>query len=372
MKLPVRLPVAMAVGAIFAISSFGFVSGVMSRQGTSVAADNFITGSNSVPETRMIAGLGIVESAGGSVELSALMPGVIVKLHKDEGDAVKRGEIIAELANEDLKALLAQAQSSLELEAARLALVENGPRTEDISRAATLVQEEQGNIKLYDKQVRRRTALVAEGAIAREALDEAVRALANSKQRKNAAENQLKILRKGARPEELEAARAAVAVAEQRVEEAKALLNKSFVKSPIDGIVLRKYLQAGEAISMDPGRAIVQIADISKLVVRTQIDESDIGGLVEGLTARITAPALNGKQVTGKIVRISPRLGAKTITAEAAGEKRDTRVLEVTVALEPLVRLPINLRVDVLIDFEKQTTNPDVRGSLVEIPGTSG
>ena len=152
MRISARSPVILVLSAALAIASLGFSYGIFSRQGgASLATDNIVTGSNPDPQTRMIAGLGIIEPAGGSIELSALMPGVIASLHKDEGEAVKKGEVVAELANEDLKALLAQAQSSLELEAARLALVENGPRTEDISRAAALVQEEQGNVKLHDK-----------------------------------------------------------------------------------------------------------------------------------------------------------------------------------------------------------------------------
>lgn len=339
-------------------------------QSTAVAqsAAPVFTGKN------VVAGLGVVEPASGIVELSALMPGVISSVYKMEGDPVARGEIVAELVNDDLKALVGQAKSTVEIEAARFALVEKGPRQEDIARAEALLNEEQSNMRLFEIQVRRREALVRQGAIARETLDEARRALAASKQRRTAALQQLDILRNGSRLEEIEAARASYKLAEEKLAEAQAMLNKSFIRSTIDGVVLRRYLQAGEALSTQPAIAIMQIADTSRLIVRTQIDENDITGLKVGQKARISAPALADKALVGTITRISPRLGAKTVNAQAADEKRDTRVLEVIVALDAGVQLPVNLRVDVVIDLESGVQQPsELRGPIHgEAAATSG
>jgi hypothetical protein len=84
--------------------------------------------------------------------------------------------------------------------------------------------------------------------------------------------------------------------------------------------------------------------------VRTQIDEDDIAPLRLGEIAEISAAGLGGRKFKGKVTLISPRLGAKTVTSNSPTEKRDARVLEVIVTLDAGVDLPVNMRVDVVID----------------------
>ncbi len=313
------------------------------------------------------AGLGIVEPASGTINLSAQMPGVIAMMTKNEGDAVRRNEVLARLANEDLKAKLAQAEANVRIEAARLAIVENGPRPEEIGQAEARVLEEQSSTKLFETQLQRRQLLVRDGAVARETLNEAQRAFSASQQRLDGASKQLQLLRQGSRPEELEAARATYKLAQDKLDEAQAMLDKSYIRAPADGVILRQYMEPGEAVSMQPDAVIMQIADITRLVVRTQIDENDISGLKIGQKAEISAPSLGGKTLSGTVTRISPRLGAKTVTAETPTEKRDTRVLDVIVALDPGISVPIYLRVDVVIKLDSQTEQPKQQ-TMLEVP----
>ncbi len=105
---------------------------------------------------------------------------------------------------------------------------------------------------------------------------------------------------------------------------------------------MRRYREPGEAITSQAAAPVMQIADTSRLIVRTQIDEADIAALAVGQTATISAAAFGERKLTGKVERISPRLGAKTVTAEGPTEKRDTRVLDVMVALPENLVVPIN------------------------------
>ncbi len=324
-------------------------------------------GSVSVRGT-VVAGLGVVEPRNGMVDIAAQMPGVLAAIHVREGDRIRKGDVLAELVNEDLKAKVAQAEAVLATKTAQMNLVVRGPRPEEVKRAEAQLREEENNMRLLQQQFNRRQNLVRDGAVSTEAFNEVSSRLGASRERHAALSNTVAILRQGSRPEEIEAARAEVRLAQSQLTEAQASLAKSYVRASMDGIVLRRYREPGEALTTQPSAvAVLQIADISNLVVRTQIDESDVLELRVGQTAEVTATALNGRKLNGRVERISPRVGAKTISSDLPTEKRDTRVLDVIVALGPDANLPVNLRVDVVIDL-KSASAP--RASMA-LPGIS-
>ena len=369
MRFPNKKTASVQLGATLLLCAIGWSVGLhasVPRDRGMLDADarSLDTSNGQIAAQNVAAGLGIVEPASGIINLSALMPGVIARVLKSEGDTVTLGDVLVELVNDDLKAQLAQAQSNVRIEAARLAIIENGPRPEEIKQAESKVREQESSIRLFEKQLQRRQVLAGTGAVARETLNEAERMLAVSQQQLFAAQKQLDLLRQGSRPEELEVARATFRLAQDQLAEAEATLDKSYVRATTNGVVLRRYLEPGEAVSMQPGSVIMQIADTSRLVVRTQVDENDISGLRVGQKAYLSAASLNGQKLVGTVARISPRVGAKTVTAETPNEKRDTRVLDVMVALEPGISVPIYLRVDVIIDLDSAPEELAIQGIL--------
>ena len=131
-----------------------------------------------------------------------------------------------------------------------------------------------------------------------------------------------------------------------QLDEARAALEKTRIRAPIDGVVLRVYKHPGEAVGLGASSAILQIGDLDRIVARTRIDEADIARVAKGARAYVTAPAYPGKKFPGQVTEVSPRLGAKTILSGAPTEKRDASVLDVLVELDPGTNLPIGLRVD--------------------------
>ncbi|MCY1667607.1 HlyD family secretion protein [Rhizobium sp. SL86] len=340
--------------------------------GTTVPVDPLFAQGDGEEAARIVAGLGVVEPLTGATDVASGMVGVLASVLADEGDRVRRGQVLAELFNDDLKARVAQAEATLQIKRAQLAMIEKGPRQQEILQAEAQVREEESNLKLLNLQFERRRTLAAQGAVSREEVNQVASSLSASRERRASAIQALLILRDGSRPEEVDAARGEVALAENQLAEARAAVEKSYVRAPIDGIVLRRYREPGEAITSQAAASVMQIADISRLIVRTQIDEADIAALAVGQTATISAAAFGERKLTGTVQRISPRLGAKTITAEGPTEKRDTRVLDVIVALPENIVVPINLRVDVLIDVSSAPTTikPELRGTLQASPET--
>ena len=302
------------------------------------------------PASSRIAGLGVVEPAAGLVDLAPLMPGVIAAIHVREGDRVKQNDLLVEFLNDDLKAKVAQAEALVTVKRADLTRIRRGPRPEEIRKAEAQLKEEESNLKLLELQHTRRQNLARAGAVSAEAYNTASSSLAASRERRQAVQQTLSILRQGSRPEEIEAAEGEMQLAEQQHAEARAVLARSYIRATVTGTILRRYKEPGEAVLSQNASPILQIADTSRLVVRTQVDEDEIAPLKIGQAAEITAPALGNRKLTGRVVRIAPRLGAKTISTSSPTEKRDARVLDVIVALQPGLEIPVDLRVDVVID----------------------
>lgn len=128
-----------------------------------------------------------------------------------------------------------------------------------------------------------------------------------------------------ARTDDLEVAEAQVALAEGRLAELRAAYERTFVRSPVDGLVLRIERRVGEMVSENVDTPIVSVGDDSVLRVRTEVDEADIARLKLGQPAYVTPPAYGGRPRPP----IGSMMGRKTIRTEQPAERVDTRVLEV-------------------------------------------
>jgi multidrug resistance efflux pump len=175
--------------------------------------------------------------------------------------------------------------------------------------------------------------------------DEAARArLDEARERANAIDS-------AARDDERERADAAVRLAQARLEEANAIFEKTVIRAPIDGTVLRRYKEAGESVapeSRDSAR-VFTVADTRRLRVRVDVDETDIARVTVGQRAWVTADAFGDRRFEGTVVRVGGLLGRKNIRTDEPSEKVDTKVLETLIELGREVRLPVGLRVDAFI-----------------------
>lgn len=145
-------------------------------------------------------------------------------------------------------------------------------------------------------------------------------------------------------------AEANLALTEANLAEQRAMLDKSQLRSPIDGIVLRRYLKTGETISNQPLMPILQVGDTRQVRIRAEIDENDIGHLQLGQRAWATVPAYPGRRFEGVVARIGQRMGRKAVRTEEPTDKNDTNVLDVLIDLtDAQVHLPIGIRVNIFL-----------------------
>jgi HlyD family secretion protein len=157
------------------------------------------------------------------------------------------------------------------------------------------------------------------------------------------------------REEDIAAAQAALDLSRAQLAQAQAVYEKTLIRSPIDGVVLRKHHRNGESVSNsstvpDP---IVTIGDNSVLRVRVDVDETEVAKVRVGQPAYVTADAYGKQRFTGHVVRVGNELGRKNIRTDEPTEKVDTKILETLVQLDAGVQLPVGLRVDAYINTDQ-------------------
>jgi len=161
------------------------------------------------------------------------------------------------------------------------------------------------------------------------------------------------------REEDRSMARANLEDARAKMAEAEALYAKTFIRSPIDGTVLRQHHRGGESVSNgstspDP---IFTLGNTQKLRVRVDVDGTDVSKLVLGQKAYVTADAYGDRKFWGHVVRIGQELGRKNIRTDEPTEHVDTKILETLIQLDDGAALPIGLRVDSFIVAVNQAHN---------------
>ena len=302
-------------------------------------------------QPNLIAGPGRVEPHSEDIKLGAELSGKLKKILVEEGDQVTRGEVLAELENSDYRAQVNSAEAEVQQREAELRKVVNGARLAERREAMSSVNEAEAVMNNARSEMERRKKLYAAGVISREEADRYAKEYDVAKARFEENRQRHTLVDEAAREEDRSAAEANLAAARARLEQARAVLAKSYVRSPIDGTVLKKHHRAGESVSTfstnpDP---IFTLGDTQALRVRVDVDESDVSKLAVGQRAYVTADAYGAKKFWGHVVRVGQEMGPKNVRTDEPTERVDTKILETLVELDGKADLPIGLRVDAFI-----------------------
>jgi HlyD family secretion protein len=307
--------------------------------------------SEPAPGSFRIAAQGRIEPVSEAVELAIGSVGTLAVVYVDEGDTVKKGQILAELINGDQQARITQAEAQLALRKAELDKLLHGARPEERRQATAQFERTEASLALAKQELARRRPLAATGFSSQQSLEQAVSSMQIAEANNNANRAALDLVNAPPRAEDITIAQANVALAEGNLAEQRVLLQKTQLRSPINGVVLRRYLKTGETISVQPLIPILQIGDTSHLRVRAEVDETEVGRLKLGQRASMTAPSYPNRRFSGVVARIGQRMGRKNVRSDEPTEKNDTNVLDVLIDLDELaVRVPIGLRVDVFLE----------------------
>jgi ABC exporter DevB family membrane fusion protein len=336
----------MAVAAI-AVINFGVLQRNGGGSGTVVAA--------APPDASIAAaGPGLVEPLSEEVRVSAQVGGRLDRVLVDEGERVKAGQVLAIIDNNDYRARVESARAELGRREAERRKVVNGARAQERQEAAAAVAEADAVLENARSEQVRRENLLRERVISRAEAEDADRSARVARARADAARQRFALIDADAREEDRAQAEADVSLARARLEEARAVYEKTFIRAPLDGVILRRHRKAGESVSTQFDSPIVTMADDRVRRVRVDVDETDVGRIVLGQPAYVTADAFGNRRFAGRVIRIGQLLGRKNVRTDEPTEHVDTKVLETLVELEDGHELPLGLRVQAFIEGTRQ------------------
>ncbi len=251
------------------------------------------------------------------VEIKSKASGIVQRLYVDVGDRVRKGQVLAELDRDQLRANVREAEA--QLEAARAAL--------EAARATyqrNLVEAEGPDVPFLKAAADRSQKLFEQGLISAASRDDAQRAYVEALNKQMSARRGVAVSRA-----QVEQARAQVAVAEAALERARQDLEYATIVSPMDGVVLSRDVQVGDAVSSilvlgSQATLLMTLGDIREVYVKGKVDEADIGKVYVGQPARISVEAFRDRTFTGRVTKISP-LGV---------EKDNVTTFEVRVSIQ--------------------------------------
>lgn len=264
--------------------------------------------------------------------------GKIIKMNKQQGEPVKKGEIIAVIDNNSQKYTVDQQQAVVDMKKAKLEELQAGTRPQQVEQAQAQVRAAKEQLNgvtvareavaaaqtTYDytnTQYNNTLTLYKEGATSRNdldgakyKLDSAAKQLASAKAQLNIANNQnsaakanydaanaqLRLLQSGATKQSIEAARADLAQSVAQLNQAKNTLNNCNVTALADGIIISKNYELGDVVNV--GSNIADIAVTNDLYVVCYIPDEYLSKIYYNQPLTVTTPT--GTQ-TGRVSYIA-------------------------------------------------------------------
>ncbi len=233
------------------------------------------------------------------VEIKSKASGIVKKLYVDAGDRVKKGQLLAELDKEEIEARVAQAKAQTEASEASLKGTEA-----DLERAK--VDAEGPDVPMLKRAYDRAVGMAKEGVVSQSALDDAQKNYELALNKQNVAKAQLLVLRA-----KIGQAQAQVLQDHANLKQLEEQLGYTTITSPIDGIILSRDVEVGDAVSSilvlgSTATLIMTEGDTSEVYVKGKVDESDIGKVYMAQPARIKVESFKDKSFNGKVTKISP------------------------------------------------------------------
>jgi HlyD family secretion protein len=233
------------------------------------------------------------------VEIKSKASGIVKKLYIDAGDRVKRGQLLAELDKEEIAARVAQAKAQMEASQASAKGTEA-----DLERAK--VDAEGVDVPMLKRAYERAQGMAKEGVVSASALDDAQKNYELALNKQNVAKAQVQVLKA-----KVGQAEAQVAQDRANLTQLEEQLSYTTITSPIDGIILSRDVEVGDAVSSilvlgSSATLIMTLGDTSEVYVKGKVDESDIGKVYMGQPARIKVESFKDKTFNGKVTKISP------------------------------------------------------------------
>lgn len=239
---------------------------------------------------------GKVDIEGGVVEVAARRAGVIREVLVQEGDRVRKGQVLARQEDDDTRLAVKSAAAA-------------------VAQADSQIALTQVSIRTAQREYQRLRQLAATNLVAHQQLDQAGDAVAT-------AQAQLGIQQ------------AAVQTARAQLAQAEYSEDLTIIRAPMDGKIIRRYANPGAGASTLNVSDMFDLEPATPHIVRAEIVESALPDVRVGQEAEITSEDDPAKASVGRVIRIAATFGARKLKSDSANEASDERVVEVVVSTD--------------------------------------
>ncbi|MGH9546948.1 MAG: efflux RND transporter periplasmic adaptor subunit [Terriglobales bacterium] len=233
------------------------------------------------------------------VEVKSKASGIVKKLFVDAGDKVRKGQLLAQLDKEEIEAQVEQSRAAVQAAEAGLTSSEA-----DYERAK--VDAEGPDVPLLKRAYDRAIGMAKEGVVSTSALEDAEKNYELALNKQNVSKAQATVLKA-----KIAQSQGELAQDRANLKQLEEQLSYTDIVSPIDGVVLSRDVEMGDAVSSilvlgSSATLVMTLGDTSQVYVKGKVDESDIGKVYLGQPARIKVESFKDKTFNGVVTKISP------------------------------------------------------------------
>jgi HlyD family secretion protein len=247
---------------------------------------------------------------------SAIVPKISAPVQKflvNRGSHVRKGELLAVLENRDLAAAARENKGAYTQAEATYAITTAADLPQQMQKAELDTQAAKQALDAQQKIYDSRQQLFHEGALPRKELDQSSVDLTNARNQYEIAQRHLDSLKGMGEAQLSKSAQGQLESAKGKFQGAEAQLQYSEIRSPVSGVITDRPLYPGEMAAA--GTPLLTIMDISQVVARAHIPQTEAVLLKRGDNATLSAPGLD-QPIPGRVVLVSPALDPNSTTVE--------------------------------------------------------
>jgi HlyD family secretion protein len=255
---------------------------------------------------------GKADVEGGIIQVAARTQGVIREVDVQEGDLVKKGQVLAR-QEDDVPRLAADTAAA------------------NLAQAEAQIAVMQSQLVAAQREAERLRPLIAAHYASTQSEDQAEDTVRND-------------------DASLQAQRAEIAVAQTQLSQARYAQELTVIRAPIDGRIVRRYANPGVGASTLNVTSMFDLEPDTRRIVRAEVAESSEPYVFVGQSVNLYAEVDQTKAYPGKVLRIAPVFGARKLQSDDPSQQSDERVVEAVVSADTA---PFLIGQRVLVKFMK-------------------
>jgi HlyD family secretion protein len=318
-----------------------------------------VTRPNTGPYKTQIAGVGVTEPSSGNILIGTPLNRIITEIYVKVGEKISKGETLFTLENRELFANLNIEEAAYDNALAKQQRLKSLPQPEDLAIAEANLNSAKIALESAKSQNEMVQQLTDPRAVSQEEKNRRLFAMRQAEVKLNQAQANYDKVKAGAWKPDLEIADAEISLAKAKLDLAGAEIERTIIKSPIDGTVLQVRIHEGELPTMDPFRTPMMIVgNTDEMYVRVSINQVDIPYFHPESAATAYFQGDQRVKFSLNFVRMEPYLVSKQYLTNEINEKVDTRVLQIIYRIKNEGKpIFVGQQMDVFIETQRANKN---------------